>query len=69
MLREIVRPKDRHLKIDIPQEYIDQEIEILVLPLFEVDSSSKEEDNGYDEELMRLFENAPNVKVSGKRKH
>ena len=33
MIREIVRPKETHLKIQIPQEYIGQEIEYIVFPV------------------------------------
>jgi len=32
MIREIIRPKSNNYNIHIPEEYIDKEIEILILP-------------------------------------
>ena len=63
MLREILRPTNRQLTIDIPQEYVDKEIEILILPFYEMESSANTEARGYDEKLMKLFRNAPNIKI------
>jgi hypothetical protein len=66
MLREIIKPINRQLKIEIPQEYVDKKIEILILPFFEMESSTKKKGRGYDEKLMKLFKNAPNVKIDKK---
>ncbi len=63
MLREIIRPSERQLKIDIPEEYINKEVEVLVLPLFEMDKSNEADSHEFDPDLMKLFENAPNVNV------
>lgn len=64
MLREIIRPSKRQIQIDLPQEYVDKEIEILVLPFFEMEFPGKKEDYGYyDENLAKLFKNAPNIKI------
>lgn len=44
MLREIIKVKNTDYLIHIPEEYLDQEVEILVLPLsnnFENDTSRK----------------------------
>ncbi|TYB33026.1 MAG: hypothetical protein FXF49_08500 [Flexistipes sinusarabici] len=40
MLRKIIRPHSEEYKLHIPKEYVNKEVEILVLPLFE--SNSKE---------------------------
>ena len=66
MIREIIRPKKRQLQIEIPEEYVDKKIEVLVLPFFEMDSSRKKDEHGYDENLMKLFTNAPNIKIDKK---
>ncbi len=63
MLREIRTPTKREIGITIPEEYVNHEVEILVLPLFEMDSPSANETNEPDEALARLFKNAPNVKI------
>jgi len=42
MLREIVRPRTDRYTIEIPKEYINHEVEILVFPLSEVKSRSDE---------------------------
>lgn len=63
MLREIVRPTERQLSINIPQEYVNKKIEILVLPFFEMEQEERADAQNPDDVLMRLFENAPNVKV------
>lgn len=66
MLREIVRPVERKLEIRIPQEYVNKEVEILVLPFFEMDAPVKNANHGYDENLAKLFKNALNIKPSQK---
>ena len=33
MIREIIRPKSRSYTIDIPKEYLNRDIEILIFPL------------------------------------
>jgi len=66
MLREIFKATKRQVEIEIPQEYLGKKIEILVLPFFETDSPGKEEDHGYDEDLLKLFKKAPNIKIDEK---
>jgi len=39
MIREIVKPKTQDFVIHLPDEYIDQEIEILVFPIKEKKTS------------------------------
>ena len=36
MIREIVRPKTQEIKIEIPKEYVNSEVEILVFNLNEL---------------------------------
>ena len=62
MIREIVCPQKRQLMIEIPQQYVHKKLEVLVLPFFEMDKPGKNEDK-YDEDLQKLFKNAPNVKI------
>ena len=45
MYREIIRPTDENYVIKIPKEYLDQEVEILVLPFTYVAVEQKEELN------------------------
>ena len=63
MLREIIKPRKRRLTIEIPEQYINKQIEILILPFFEIDSHLETEKHEYDEDLQRLFINAPNIKI------
>jgi hypothetical protein len=65
MLREIVCPRSSQLTVEIPQEYVNKKVEILVLPFFEMKTSTSagEEAHGYDEDLVKLFKNASNVKI------
>ena len=63
MLREIVTPTKREIGIKIPQEYVNREVEILVLPMFEMELLPTSRSDEPDEALARLFKNAPNVKV------
>jgi hypothetical protein len=45
MLREIIRPTTRSYNIQIPQEYINTEVEILVLPFSSKKSEKIKEDD------------------------
>lgn len=36
MIREIIKPTSNHYDIAIPKEYINKEIEILILPISEI---------------------------------
>jgi hypothetical protein len=63
MLREIIKPSKRRLTIEIPEQYVNKQIEILILPFFEMDSHLEIEKHEYDEDLQRLFRNAPNIKI------
>ncbi len=63
MIREIVRPAKQQLMIEIPRQYVNKNLEVLVLPFFEMDSAGKTEDTGYDEDLQKLFKNASNIKI------
>ena len=40
MLRQIIRPTTGHYDLHIPKEYINQEIEIMILPLFALEQSN-----------------------------
>ena len=41
MLREIIRPTNEHYSLDIPKEYINKEIEIIILPLFDIKNNDQ----------------------------
>lgn len=63
MLREIVKPTKREIEITLPKEYVNQEVEILVLPLYEIEAPANLINEEPDDALAKLFENAPNVNV------
>ncbi len=42
MVREIIIPKSENYNLHIPKEYIDQEVEILVLPLSKIKYTNKQ---------------------------
>jgi len=46
MIREIIRPQQTHLSIDIPESYIDKEIELIIFPINEKKTTSKEKQEG-----------------------
>lgn len=39
MVRQIIKPTSEFYNVHIPKEYINQEVEIMVLPLFNLDKS------------------------------
>lgn len=43
MLREIIKPQSENYNLRIPKEYINQEVEILVLPLSEIKCNEKQQ--------------------------
>ncbi len=63
MLKATVTPTQSEIAIRIPKEYINHEVEILVLPLFEMQAPPKSGNDEPDKALAKLFKNAPNVKV------
>ena len=38
MIRELIRPQNEQLVINIPREYINKEVEVLVFPILEQDN-------------------------------
>ena len=48
MIREIVRPTDHQLTIQLPREYVGQEIEYIVFPLQSRDEPSKQPTTSLD---------------------
>jgi hypothetical protein len=52
MLRKIIGPKENHYLVDIPREYLDRQIEILIFP-YDLEYES-EQDEQTDED-SRLF--------------
>ena len=46
MIREIIQPKSEEYLLHIPQKYINQEIEILVLP-FDYTQKNKSDNNNF----------------------
>ncbi len=65
MIREIVSPSSRELRIELPLEYVKKKLEVLILPFSEMETSSAKQGPKEDKALLRLFENAPNVKIPG----
>ncbi|MBV5277903.1 MAG: hypothetical protein J0647_02490 [Campylobacteraceae bacterium] len=54
MLREIIKPMSEFYNIHIPKEYINREVEILVLP-FSYDKKAEIEDNQSDDIFLKTF--------------
>lgn len=54
MLREIIKPMSEFYNIHIPKEYINREVEILVLP-FSYDKKAELEDNQSDDIFLKTF--------------
>jgi hypothetical protein len=52
MYREIIRPTNENYMIKIPKEYIDQEVEILVLPFSYVSVEKKRKLKNIDPMIM-----------------
>jgi hypothetical protein len=55
MVRKIIKPQSEEYLLHIPKEYIDREVEILVLPIREENTSFFDE-----EELLLRVENIHN---------
>jgi pentose-5-phosphate-3-epimerase len=45
MIRDIVKPNDTHLMIDIPQEYVGKTVEYIVFPIEESKGAKKRNNN------------------------
>ena len=56
MLREIIRPTSKSYNIQIPEEYINTEVEILVLPF----SNKKIKSNKENKELIAFSNHSAN---------
>jgi len=52
MYRKIIRPTDENYMIKIPKEYLDQEVEILVLPFSYVPVEQKKKLENIDPMIM-----------------
>lgn len=44
MVREIIRPTSEHYNINIPKEYINTDVEILILPLNNIKQRDRDDD-------------------------
>jgi hypothetical protein len=58
MLREIIRPTSENYNIHIPKEYIDTDIEILVLPLNTLNSKITDKE---DNEIKSFSNHSANI--------
>ncbi|MBD3843485.1 MAG: hypothetical protein IE909_16705 [Campylobacterales bacterium] len=45
MLREIIRPTHEYYNLHIPKEYMGKEIEVIILPLFDLKKTTHREEN------------------------
>ncbi len=43
MIREIIKPKDKNLNIQIPDEYVDREIEFIMFPVDNIEAPEKKD--------------------------
>jgi len=64
MLREIARPMTNELFIRVPDSYIGQEVEVLVLPSFEIlNSSVVVKEKAKSSDIAEIFKTAKKYKV------
>lgn len=63
MIREIIKSSSNRLTIDIPNEYVDKELEILVFSNSEVIKRAK---NSEKEKLLKEFERVSKNRVKPK---
>lgn len=63
MLREITRPKTNELFIKLPDSYVGQELEVLVLPSFEITTPQAKEKKLTTDNIRELFASARKYKV------
>jgi hypothetical protein len=66
MIRELIRPQDEKLIINIPKEYIDKEVEVLVFPIPQYDDKPNQTNVSANLEAFRsLMKKAKqsNIKV------
>ncbi|WP_044408368.1 hypothetical protein [Thiomicrospira microaerophila] len=63
MLREIIRPENDYYNLHIPAEYVGKDVEVIVLPLFDlVKTTQVEEQKTFDP--MAFFGAASESKMS-----
>lgn len=53
MIREIIKPKERHITINIPKSYIGKEIEYIVFPLEKENNISQKQTLNKDIKSLR----------------
>jgi ATP-dependent Lon protease len=60
MIREVLRPNDKFINIQIPNEYVDKNIEVLI---FDIDEPIKQEqrNNNLAEKLKQISKNISKV--------
>ena len=68
MIREIVKPKDNNLVINIPDEYIGQEIEYIVFPVHTANIKEKVTDKDIDSVAGSLHKYANPSKMESEDK-
>ncbi len=70
MIREIVRPKDNKLTINLPQEYVGEEIEYIIFPIKkhkpEKDVKEKNMDIGSLGGSLKQYANAQKAELENK---
>ena len=48
MLREIIKPTSEYYNLHIPKEYINKDIEVIVLPLFDLKKDIPQESKSFN---------------------
>ena len=66
MIKEIVKPTDRYINIEIPQEYVGNELEVLIFSSNEVENIKEEQSA---KKLLDEFKKATKNRIKPKIKY
>ena len=67
IIREFKRPMSRRVVVDIPEQYVDTELEILIIPVYKEVRKPSMDKNALFEKLCGLWEGRDDVTLNSIR--
>ncbi len=61
MIREIIKPTDKNVNIQIPDEYINREIEFIMFPISEISTQKKKDKKSLKGSFSKYADSAKRV--------
>lgn len=64
MIREFIKPKQKTISIDIPDDYINKKLELLIFPMEKIDTPKKKNTNKINKLMEKNFITARSTTIS-----